>query len=96
VFLEITGDGLFEPETQVLRNPRDVRTGAYYIHPFGWPVIECFFGGEGARMMAEGGPEAGVVHAREELAALFGSGCVASCGRWPPLAEPKPACRRRL
>jgi monoamine oxidase len=37
---------------RVLGNARDVRTGPYYIRPFGWPVIECFFGGEGARMMA--------------------------------------------
>jgi monoamine oxidase len=73
VFLEITGEGLFAPETQVLGNPRGVRTGAYYIRPFGWPVIECFFGGEGARILAEAGAEAGFVHAREELAALFGS-----------------------
>jgi monoamine oxidase len=36
LFLKIAGDGLFAPETQVLSNPRDVRTGAYYIRPFGW------------------------------------------------------------
>jgi monoamine oxidase len=73
VFLKLTGDGPFVPETQVLGNARDPRTGAYYIRPFGWPVIECFLGGEGARMIAEDGREAGLVHAREELAALFGS-----------------------
>jgi hypothetical protein len=68
-----------------------VRTGAYYICPFGWPVIECFFGGEGARIVAENGPKAGFVHAREELATLFGSAvshvvrplCVSNWSRTP-------------
>jgi monoamine oxidase len=73
LFLEITGDSPFGPETQVLGNPRSVGTGAYYIRPFGWPVIECFLGGEGARIIAEAGAEAGFVHAREELTSLFGS-----------------------
>ncbi|MDB5567129.1 MAG: putative binding site:Amine oxidase [Tardiphaga sp.] len=73
MFLEVTGDSPFDPETQVLGNPRDVRTGAYYIRPFGWPVIECFVGRECARVMVQDSPEAGFVHALEELAALFGS-----------------------
>jgi monoamine oxidase len=37
LFLEITGDSPFVPETRVLGNPRDRRTGVYYIPPFGWP-----------------------------------------------------------
>jgi monoamine oxidase len=73
LFLEVTGDNPFDPETQVLGNPRDVRSRAYYIRPFGWPVIECFLGGEGAGMMADDGPEAGFAHACDELAVLFGS-----------------------
>ena len=44
LFLEITGDSPFVPETRVLGNPPDRRTGVYYIRPFGWPVIECFLG----------------------------------------------------
>ena len=44
LFLEIIGDSPFVPETRVLGNPRDRRTGVYYIRPFGWPVIECFLG----------------------------------------------------
>ena len=38
---------LYLPETRVLGNPRDRATGVYYIRPFGWPVIECFFGRSG-------------------------------------------------
>lgn len=86
LFLEIVGDSPFEPETQVLGNPRDVRSGAYYIRPFGRPVIECFLGGDGALMVELDGPAAGFAHAVDQLAALFGSGVrgslrplVASC-----------------
>ena len=73
LFLEIAGDSSFAPETRVLGNPRDRRTGVYYIRPFGWPVIECFLGDQGARMVEEMGPAAGFAHATDQLAALFGS-----------------------
>ena len=73
LFLEIVGAGLFEPETRVLGNPRDSRTGAYYIRPFGRPVIECFLGAAGARIVEDQGSVAGFQHATGELAALFGS-----------------------
>ena len=73
LFLEIAGDSPFVSETRVLGNPRDRRTGVYYIRPFGWPVIECFLGDQGARMVEELGPTAGFAHATDQLAALFGS-----------------------
>ena len=73
LFLDIVGDNPFEPETHVIGNPRSPRTGSYYIRPFGRPVIEGFFGGEGAEVLAEHGPAAGFAYAIEELAALFGS-----------------------
>jgi monoamine oxidase len=38
------GESSFTPETRVIGNPRDRRTGVYHIRPFGWPVIECFVG----------------------------------------------------
>ena len=57
----------------MLGNPRDRGTGVYYIRPFGWPVIECFLGDQGARMVEEMGPAAGFAHATDQLAALFGS-----------------------
>jgi monoamine oxidase len=74
LFLEISDEGAFAPETHVLGNPRDERTGAYYIRPFGLPVIECFVGGDGARVVEESGPIAGFTFAIDQLAALFGSG----------------------
>jgi monoamine oxidase len=73
LFLEIVGENPFVPETRVIGDPRDRRTGAYYIRPFGWPVIECFMGGDSARMVEEKGPAAGFAHAIDQLAALFGS-----------------------
>jgi monoamine oxidase len=73
LFLEIIGDSPFEPETHVLGDPRDPHTGVYYIRPLGHPVIEGFFGSDGARVLAESGPVAGVVYAIDQLAALFGS-----------------------
>ena len=73
VFLEIVDDKLFDPETHALGDPRDPRTASYYIRPFGRPVIECFFGGEGARVVEEAGPVAAFDHATDQLAALFGS-----------------------
>ena len=73
LFLEIAGDSSFAPETRVLGNPRDRGTGVYYIRPFGWPVIECFLGDQGARMVEEMGPAAGFAHATDQLVALFGS-----------------------
>ena len=73
LFLEVVGVSPFAPETHELGNPRDARTAAYTIRPFGRMVIECFFGGEGAHMIEESGPVAGFDHAIGELADLFGN-----------------------
>jgi len=73
LFLEISGESPFESETQVLGDPRDARTGAYYIRPFGRQVIECFVGGEGARAVEEEGPVAGFTYAIDQIAGLFGT-----------------------
>jgi monoamine oxidase len=72
-FLQIVGDSPFAAETHVLGDLHDASTGSYYIRPFGWQVIECFFGGAGARAVAERGVEAGFKRAIDELADLFGS-----------------------
>ena len=73
LFLEIDGDAPFEPETHVTGNPRDATTASYYIRPFGWPVIECFFGGDRARQLCEQGLAAGFDFAIGQLAGLFGT-----------------------
>jgi monoamine oxidase len=73
LFLSMESSGPFEAETQVFGDPRDARTGAYYIRPFDWPVIECFFGGEGAHLVERDGPAAGFAFALEQLGNLFGA-----------------------
>ncbi len=73
LFLEIAGDSPFAPESHVLGDPHDAATGAYYIRPFGWPVIECFLGGKGARHAAASGAEAAFARAIDQIAGLFGS-----------------------
>ena len=57
----------------MIGNPRNRRTGVYYLRPFGWPAIECFMGDESARIVEEMGPAAAFAHATDQLAALFGS-----------------------
>ena len=73
LFLEIAGEAPFEGETHVTGNPRDAATASYYVRPFGWPVIECFFGGERARLLADEGLAAGFAFAIDQLANLFGA-----------------------
>jgi monoamine oxidase len=73
LYLEIVGDSPFASETHVFGDPRNVRTGVYYIRPLGEPVIECFLGDAGARVIEEEGQMVGFAHAIDQLAALFGS-----------------------
>jgi monoamine oxidase len=73
LFLEIVGAAMFEKETQVLGNPRDACTASYYLRPLDKPVIECFLGGDSARILEQGGPPAAFEFALAQLAALFGA-----------------------
>ena len=73
LFLEIVGDAPFADESHVIGDPHDARTGSYYIRPFGWPVIECFLGGETVRVLVEGGTAAAFAFAIDQLSELFGS-----------------------
>jgi monoamine oxidase len=73
LFLEIVGEAPFETETHVTGNPRDPLTASYYIRPFGRPVIECFFGGERARLLCETGLAAAFAFAIDQLCELFGA-----------------------
>lgn len=66
------GHGL-EPDTHLLGNPHDARTGSYYLRPFGHQVVECFFGGAGAQAIEAEGIAAGFAFAIDELVALLGS-----------------------
>ena len=73
LFLEITGDSPFAPESHALGDPFDPATGSYYIRPFGQRIISCFLGGAGARAVAERGAEAAFARALDQLVSLFGA-----------------------
>ena len=73
-FLAVDEGAPFEVETHLLGDPRKAETGSYYIRPLGRPVIECFFGGPGARALEQAGVDAAFELAKDELASLFGHG----------------------
>ena len=73
LYLAIEGQTSLEPERHVIGNPHRAETGSYYIRPFGRPVIECFFGGAGARALEAAGLDAALGFAKDELGALFGN-----------------------
>lgn len=76
LFLAIVhGADELEADAHLLGDPRNVITGSYTLRPFGRPVIEGMFGGEGAREMAERGLQGAADFAIEELCALLG-------GKW--------------
>ncbi|HTU10036.1 MAG TPA: NAD(P)/FAD-dependent oxidoreductase [Allosphingosinicella sp.] len=72
-FLGLDRPDPFEADTQMLGNPKDPGTGAYYLCPFGRPAIECFFGGAGARALEAEGEGAALDFAVSQLVALLGS-----------------------
>ena len=83
-FLGLDRPEPFEPDTQLLGDPRDPGTGAYYLRPFGKPAIECFFGGAGARALEAEGEGAALDFAVSQLVSLLGSDMRRRCR---PLAE---------
>lgn len=83
-FLGLDRPEPFEHDTQLLGNPRDANTGAYYFLPFGRRAIECFFGGAGARALEAEGKGAALDFATSQLVSLLGSDMRK---RLTPLAE---------
>lgn len=73
LFLAIEDTDAVPPETHLLGNPHSALTGSYYLRPFGWPVIECFFGGIAARAMEDAGDAGRFAFAVEELGRLLGT-----------------------
>jgi monoamine oxidase len=74
LFLALEGAEEFPHGAHLLGNPHSAETGSYFINPLGIPVVEGFFGGNGARALEELGEEGAAAFAIEELAALLGSG----------------------
>ena len=73
LFLSVDEGAPFETERHLLGDPRRADTGSYYIKPFGRPVVECFYGGPGARALERAGLADAFEFAKDELAALFGA-----------------------
>ena len=73
LFLAMEDAEALPPETHLLGNPHNALTGSYYLRPFGWPVIECFFGGIAARAMEQAGDAGRFAFAAEELGRSLGA-----------------------
>ncbi len=73
LFFELTDGHGLEAETHVLGNPRNAETGGYYIRPLGRPLVEGFFGAEGAEIIERAGLSEAFTFASDELAALLGN-----------------------
>jgi monoamine oxidase len=73
LFLSLDGGEEIDANAHLLGDPRSAITGTYTLRPFGRPVIECFFGGEGAREMETRGLDGAADFAIEEICALLGS-----------------------
>ena len=54
----------------LIGNPRSAMTASYRLSPFGWPIVEAFFGGDCAEALEAGDAAAFAI---DELVALLGS-----------------------
>jgi len=63
----------FEPDSQLIGDPKREDSGSYHLRPFGRSVVECFFGGGGARGLEAAGRGAACDFAIEQLVGLLGS-----------------------
>lgn len=73
LFLHLPDDHGIDADSHLLGNPHVAETGSYYLRPFGRDVIECFFGGSGARALEAEGLDGAAAFARRELGALLGN-----------------------
>ena len=57
LFLSIDAEvEALEANAHLIGDPRRATTGSYTLRPLGAPVVECFFGGAGARALERAGP----------------------------------------
>ena len=62
----------FETSVRVFGHTDRVATAGYHLKPFGWPIIECYFGGDCAAALEKGGLAAFFDFAASELGGVFG------------------------
>lgn len=70
VFLRVEGPLPWPAHAHLIGNPRTAMTASYRLSPFGWPLIEAFFGGACARALDEADAAAFAI---DELVALLGA-----------------------
>ena len=73
IFLSLAEPDAVPPESHLLGHFDSVRTGSYYLRPFGRPVVECFLGGVLARELQGAGEDAAIAFVTDELRALLGA-----------------------
>lgn len=71
VFLSVEGSLPWPAHAHLTGNPYSVCTASHRLSPFGWPIVESFFGGPCAEGLEEDG--AAAAFAIDELVALLGS-----------------------
>jgi monoamine oxidase len=74
LFLALDDADELEPDTHLIGDPQRSDTGHCYLRPFGYPVVEGFFGGAAADAVRAGGEAAAAETAIDELVHLLGSG----------------------
>lgn len=72
VFLRVDGPE-WPANAHLIGDPHRACTASHRLSPFGWPVIESFFGGDCAEAIESAGNEAATDFAIGELVALLGS-----------------------
>ncbi|MBX3564359.1 MAG: FAD-dependent oxidoreductase [Sphingomonas sp.] len=73
LFLALDDADEIPANAHLLGNPRAAKTGSYTLRPFGRPVIEVMYGGEGAAEMERRGLDGAAAFAIDELTTLMGS-----------------------
>ncbi len=73
LFIVLDGAEEFESSVRVFGHTDRVATAGYHIRPFGWPMIEAYFGGTLAAELEASGEEAFFDFAVAELAGVLGA-----------------------
>ena len=73
VYLSLAEPEAVPPESHLLGQLNQARTGSYYLRPFGRPIIEAFLGGGLARDLEAAGDGATFAFVTDELRKLLGA-----------------------
>ena len=72
-FLSLDGADEFERDTRLFGRTDTSATATYQLRPFGWPLIEVYFGGDFAWALESEGEAAFFAYAQAELKQLLGA-----------------------